>query len=267
MLRSVALAIGLTVPSLAAAQVSGLGEIVQLDILDGGLTKQGTYQGAIRLTLADGWKTYWRAPGDAGIPPQFDWRGSRNVGEVSFTWPSPTVFDQNGIRTIGYEKQMVLPVEITPKRADKPVQLKGKMSFGVCSDVCVPGQLKFNHELDSDAGRNPTIAAALAARPYSAREAGVKSATCRLSPTKDGMRIEATVRVPSTGGTEMMIIEPGDPSLWATEPETKRQGNVITSTAELISDSGNAFAIDRSEIRLTVLGGSHSVDIQGCTPG
>lgn len=267
MLKHVTLALGLSLPTLAAAQISGLDDIVQLEILDGGQTKNGTYQGAIRLTLAEGWKTYWRAPGDAGIPPQFDWRGSRNVGEVSFTWPSPQVFDQNGLRTIGYENQLVLPVEITPKRAGKPVQLKGKMSFGVCSDVCIPGQLAFDHDLDTDATRNPAIAAALAARPYSAREAGVTSATCRLSPTQDGMRIEAKVRLPATGGTELMIIEPGDPSLWASEPKTRREGNVLTSTAELISESGSAFALDRSEIRLTVLGGSHSVDIQGCTPG
>ncbi|SPJ27800.1 protein-disulfide reductase DsbD domain-containing protein [Falsiruegeria mediterranea] len=267
MLRSIALAVCLTVPSVTAAQVGGLDDIVQLEILDGGQTDHGTYIGAVKVTLADGWKTYWRAPGDAGIPPQFDWRGSRNVGEVSFTWPSPKVFDQNGLRTIGYENQLILPVEITPKRAGKPVQLKGRMSFGVCSDVCVPAQLKFDHDLDASAGRNPTIAAALAARPYSAREAGVKSATCRLSPTKDGMQIEARVRLPATGGTEMMIIEPGDPSLWASEPQTRREGNVLTSTAELISDSGTAFAIDRSAIRLTVLGGAHSVDIKGCTPG
>ncbi|WP_164659377.1 protein-disulfide reductase DsbD domain-containing protein [Tropicibacter sp. Alg240-R139] len=267
MLKFVALAACLTVPSLSSAQVGGLDDIVQLEILDGGQTERGTYIGAIKMTLADGWKTYWRAPGDAGIPPQFDWRGSRNVGEVSFTWPSPKVFDQNGLRTIGYENQLILPVEITPKRAGKPVQLKGQMLFGVCSDICVPGQLKFNHDLNATAGRNPAIAAALAAQPYSAREAGVKSATCRLSPTKDGMKIEAKVRLPSTGGSEMMIIEPGDPSLWASESQTRREGNVLTSTAELISDGGNAFAIDRSEIRLTVLGGAHSVDIQGCTPG
>ncbi len=267
MLRPVALAVGLIVPSFTAAQVDGLSEIVQLEILDGGQTERGTYIGAIKMTLADGWKTYWRAPGDAGIPPQFDWRGSRNVGEVSFTWPSPKVFDQNGLRTIGYENQLILPAEITPMHPGKPVQLKGQISFGVCSNVCVPGQLNFDHSLDASAGRNPSIAAALAARPYSAREAGVKSATCRLSPTKDGMKIEANVHLPSTGGTEMMIIEPGDPSLWASEPQTRREGNMLTSTAELISDSGNAFAIDRSEIRLTVLGGTHSVDIQGCTPG
>ncbi|MGI9370671.1 MAG: protein-disulfide reductase DsbD domain-containing protein, partial [Ruegeria sp.] len=122
--------------------------IVSLDILDGGLTPDGTYIGAIRLSLADGWKTYWRAPGDAGIPPQFDWKGSGNVADVSITWPSPHVFDQNGVRSIGYKDQLVLPVEITPKNPAKSVRLQGTMDLGVCKDVCVPRVLDFDHTLD-----------------------------------------------------------------------------------------------------------------------
>ncbi|MEM9552608.1 MAG: protein-disulfide reductase DsbD domain-containing protein, partial [Pseudomonadota bacterium] len=77
-------------------------DVVQVEVLDGGETAHGTVMTALRLTLADGWKTYWRAPGDAGIPPSFNWRGSRNVGEVAITWPTPQVFNDYGMRSIGY---------------------------------------------------------------------------------------------------------------------------------------------------------------------
>ncbi len=245
----------------------GVEGLVQLDVLDGGKSDSGTYLGAIRLNLADGWKTYWRAPGDAGIPPQFDWSGSGNVGEVSITWPAPHVFDQNGLRSIGYADQLVLPIEISPRNPTKPVHLRGEVDLGVCKDVCVPGKLTFDHTLNADAGRHPAIAAALAQRPFSAREAGVASATCHLSPTADGMQIEARIVMPPAGGEELAVIEPGNPGLWASQPETRRNGDTLIARSEVISSAGGAFALDRSDVRITVLGARHAVDIHGCTAG
>lgn len=250
------------------ATAGGLDDIVQIDVIDGGMTKRGTYQAALRLTLQDGWKTYWRAPGDSGIPPQIDWRGSRNLEDVSITWPTPEVFDQDGIRSIGYKHQLVLPVEITPKRPDQPVTLNGEIAFGMCKDVCIPGQLDFNRQLDAEAGRSPAIAAAMAQRPYSESEAGVRETVCSLSPSASGgLRIEARIKMPTAGGTEIAVIEPGDPELWVSQSETRRQGNVLIAASDLEHVSGKAYAIDRGKVRITVLGERHAVDIRGCSPG
>lgn len=245
----------------------GMGDLAQLDVLDGGLTKRGTYRAAMRLTLPEGWKTYWRAPGDAGIPPRFDWGGSRNVAGVTIIWPSPEVFDQNGFQTIGYKTQLILPIEITPVRTGKPVRLKGRMEFGMCKEVCIPGELKFDHAVNQDAARNPVIVAALAQRPYSASEAKVSGVICRLSPTADGMKIEARIVMPSAGGTEVAVIEPGNSALWSSGTQTQRSGNTLIATTELVNTGSGAFALDRSRIRITVLGKHHAVDIRGCDAG
>jgi DsbC/DsbD-like thiol-disulfide interchange protein len=263
---TLAMAIGLLSPGPANAQ-SGMENVVGIDILDGGRTAQGTYLAAVRLTLSDGWKTYWRAPGDAGIPPQFDWRGSRNLGDVSIIWPTPTVFVQNGMQSIGYHHQLVLPVEITPATPGAPVHLRGQVEIGLCKDVCIPGTLTFDHEMDLTADRNPAIAAALAQRPYSSTEAKVQSATCRLSPIEGGLRIDAQITMPSAGGAEVAVIEPGDTRIWASEAKTTRKGNVLTASSDLIHVDGQSYALDRSAVRITVLGRDHAVDILGCTPG
>ncbi|MEX0348816.1 MAG: protein-disulfide reductase DsbD domain-containing protein [Paracoccaceae bacterium] len=239
-------------------------DIAQLDVLDGGQTERGTYLGALRLTLADGWKTYWRAPGDAGIPPSFDWGPSRNLGGIEITWPSPEVQDQNGMRTIGYTEQLVLPIEISPRNANKPVRLRGSIDVGICKEVCLPATFDFDQKLDANAERNPAIAAAFAQRPYSSKEAGVTSVSCRLMPTGQGVRIKAQIAMPSAGGTEVAVFEPGDPSIWAAPSETRRQGNTLISTSEFVAERGGPMALDRSEIRITVLGSNHAVDIQGC---
>jgi DsbC/DsbD-like thiol-disulfide interchange protein len=77
--------------------------------------ENGGHMAAVELQLAPGWKTYWRSPGDAGIPPSFDWSGSENVKSVRLHWPAPEVFEANGMQTIGYHERLVLPVEITPR--------------------------------------------------------------------------------------------------------------------------------------------------------
>lgn len=268
MLKRLALSVLATVVLALPAGAGGdFAKPVRIEVLDGGMTPRGTYQAALRLTLADGWKTYWRAPGDAGIPPQFDWRRSRNVGDVTITWPAPAVFDQNGLRSIGYSDELVLPVEIAPQQAGKPVRLAGVMDLGVCKDVCLPSSLRFDHRLDAGAARNPAIVAALAQRPYTATEAGVRRSVCRLSPTADGLRIEARITMPSAGGREYAVIEPGDPRLWASETATGRDGGTLIATGDLVSPDGGGFALDRSKIRITVLGRDRAVDIQGCLPG
>lgn len=246
------------------ANAGGLPDpLAELEVLDGGLTSRGTYMAALRLTLPEGWKTYWRSPGEAGIPPGFSWRGSRNLGAVEFTWPAPEVFSSGGFHSIGYLDELVLPVEITPKDPGKPVRLKGRMEFGVCKDVCVPADASFNHKVDAEAGRNPAIAAAMASRPYSAKEAGVQSASCRMQPIADGFRIEAHIKMPSAGGREYAVIEPGTPGLYLAGSGTKRQGSTLVATAEFLTD-GAAVALDRSQMRITVLGADHAVDITGC---
>lgn len=264
---ALAFCVSLFVPVSTAQAQSQLDDLVQIDVLDGGLTARGTYMTALRLTLSEGWKTYWRAPGDAGIPPQFNWRGSRNLGDVTITWPTPHVFNQNGMQSIGYTDQLVLPVEITPANAGQTVRLRGKVEIGICKDVCIPSTLSFNHKLDQTATRHPAIVAALAQRPFSASEAGVRAATCQITPIKNGLRLTAHITMPSAGAPEVAVIEAGNPQIWASETQTHRSGGKLVASSDLVHVDQSSFALNRSDVRITVLGKKHAVDIRGCTPG
>mgnify|MGYP002700560425 CR=1 FL=1 len=250
-----------------AMAISDTEPLVEVEVLDGGPTNRGTYMGALRLTLQEGWKTYWRSPGDAGIPPRFEWRGSRNVGAVSIIWPTPEITMTSGYQTIGYHDILVLPIEITPTKPGQPVVLSGQMQLGLCKDVCVPSELSFKHQLDLQADRSPAIIAAVASRPYSAKEAGVKSATCSLSPTKYGLQVEARISMPTAGGTEVAVIESGTPMAFGGATSTERRGGVLVATTEFLPVTKDSFALDRSKLRITVLGSKHAVDIRGCTAG
>ncbi len=106
----------------------------------GKIIGKGQYVGGLRVDLAYGWKTYWRSPGDSGVPPSFDWSGSENVKKVDVKWPAPKRFVDEAGQSIGYKKHVLLPLIITPEDPARPVTLKLKMFYGVCSDICVPVQ-------------------------------------------------------------------------------------------------------------------------------
>lgn len=241
---------------------------VRGEILSGWQQADGTRIAALRLTLAPGWKTYWRAPGDSGIPPQFDWRQSSNLGGITPLWPAPQVFREGGVLTIGYKEELVLPLAIAPRQAGRPVRLSVTLDIGVCSDICIPHRMKIEGLLE-DTSRSPTpdIAAALAARPLSAREAGAGRAICSLRPNADGLEITAHMDMPSQGGGEVVVIEPGSPGVWMSEMDVSRLGRSLTAVGDMVPTGGGPMSLDRSGVTITVLGERGAVELKGCAAG
>lgn len=240
---------------------------VTFEVLPGWRTAEGTHMAGFQIRLAQGWKTYWRAPGDAGIPPRFDWSGSENLISADFLWPAPKVFYLNDMRSIGYHDGLVLPVEFTLTDPASAAAMRGTIELGVCKDICIPVSFDFEATLPVSGQRDAPIVAALVDRPLTAREAGAGPATCTVSPLDIGMRIEASLQISSTGTDEVMVIEAGVDDVWASESITRRAGGVLTASADFIHQSGGAFAVDRSAIRLTILGSDRVVEVLGCTAG
>jgi DsbC/DsbD-like thiol-disulfide interchange protein len=99
----------------------------------------GVLLGGIAFQMQPGWKTYWRTPGDSGVPPRFDFSKSDNVEAVTVLWPAPMKFDDGaGGQSLGYKSQVVLPLRIVAKAADKPVTLRAAISYAVCDKLCIP---------------------------------------------------------------------------------------------------------------------------------
>ena len=92
----------------------------------------------LEIKLDEGWKTYWRNPGDAGIPPRFDWSKSENLGDVAVVWPAPTRLDDEGGTTAVYTGDVLMPLRVTPADPSKPVRLALSIDYGICHQICVP---------------------------------------------------------------------------------------------------------------------------------
>jgi DsbC/DsbD-like thiol-disulfide interchange protein len=123
--------------------------------------------GGIAIQLQPGWHTYWRTPGDSGVPPRFDFGKSENIEAVTVLWPAPTKFaDGAGGVSLGYQKQVVLPLRIVAKNADKPVTLRADINYAVCEKLCIPVEASTELAFTSVAStEDSTLSAALDAVP------------------------------------------------------------------------------------------------------
>ncbi|MCW3780427.1 protein-disulfide reductase DsbD domain-containing protein [Defluviimonas salinarum] len=266
--RSLALALPAVLallPATVAAQDLPA-NLVAAEIRGGWRTESGTQMAALHLTLAPGWKTYWRAPGEAGFPPQFDWSGSANIADATIHWPTPELFDLNGLRFAGYRDELVLPIEFRPAVADRPMSVSGRIDLGVCETVCVPVSFDVAADLDPAGGPDPMIRSALANQPEPAATAGLSRARCSVEPIRDGLRLTSELTMPQIGPEEFAVVELADRSIWVSQAETVRAGGDLVAVADLVPSNAAPFALDRSSVHITVFGGSgRAVDLQGCT--
>lgn len=135
-------------------------------ILMAGSVSGTTADAGIELKLAPGWKTYWRYPGDSGVPPTLDWSGSQNVARVEMEWPAPKRFaDGGGGFSIGYKGSVLFPLKVELKDKDKPARLVLAFDFAVCEALCMPARADLAVTFGDPGAEGARIAAARAALP------------------------------------------------------------------------------------------------------
>lgn len=236
-----------------------------IEFLHGWRTAKGTHMAAVRILLEDGWKTYWRAPGSGGIPPQFTWKGSSNIASVKYHWPSPKMYLQNGIQTIGYKNELILPIEFLPKIKGEAIDVKTQVEFGICEEVCIPVNSRLEIMLTPLQNQNqPLIKKTLANKPRSAKSSGVKSVSCQVDPTEDGLAITANISFRNNApDVRQAVIEFAHPNIWMEQTGLKNTGKKLVAMADLVSFY-DPFFLDRSKLRVTLVGDARAIEIIGC---
>lgn len=135
--------LALTAP--AAAQEAATsswskGDYSALRLIAGPTTASGKQRVGVEIVMAPGYKTYWRSPGDFGVPPVFDWTGSVNVGGLDVRWPAPERFQDASGYSVGYVGEVVIPISVKPVDPAKPVTLVLKLDYAVCEKICIPAK-------------------------------------------------------------------------------------------------------------------------------
>jgi DsbC/DsbD-like thiol-disulfide interchange protein len=174
-----------------------------------------SYLAGIEIALDAGWKTYWRNPGDAGVPPAFDWAGSTNLASAKVLYPAPSRLKEPAAETIGYTKAVLFPVEVTPQDVKKSVELNLLLEFGICREICIPAQAKLSLAIPPKALAGEPSAAMVAARAHVPRPQTERRREdpelVRMTASLDGPapRLEVWASFPKGGkGADLFIEAP-----------------------------------------------------------
>ncbi|PJI93020.1 DsbC/DsbD-like thiol-disulfide interchange protein [Yoonia maricola] len=256
----------MALPSFAAAQ--SYSDKAAFEILPGWRTAAGDHISAIKITLAPGWITYWRAPGEAGIPPQFSFASNSGITSITPHWPVPDVFEEAGLKSIGYYDSVIFPLIVAADGVTGDIPISGHLTVGVCEEICIPVTYTFDTVLPQTGAQDAAITAALADDPLTRSEAKVGDVICKIDPISDGLRMTTQIDVAASGASEFVVVEPSDPRIWVSQADVIRDGATLRATVEMVHPSGQPFAFDRSGVRITVLANDgHAIDLQGCSAG
>ena len=166
--------------------------------------------GGIAFQLEPGWKTYWRTPGDSGVPPRFDFSKSENIEAVTVLWPAPTKFDDGaGGYSLGYHDQVVLPLRIVAKNADRPVTLRADINYAVCEKLCIPVEASAELAIASVAStEDSALFAALDTVPKPANVGDPNPLTIRDVKRDGKSTVLVDVAVPDTRAVNLFVEGP-----------------------------------------------------------
>ena len=121
---------------------------VTLRLVSAGTVKpDGTTWIGVELNMPPTTKTYWRIPGETGLPTELDFAGSQGVTADTIFWPYPERDQSERYVDYVYHGPTLLPVQLQLDAAT--AQLELSVVMGVCSDVCVPAQARFSLPLDN----------------------------------------------------------------------------------------------------------------------
>jgi DsbC/DsbD-like thiol-disulfide interchange protein len=168
-----------------------------------------TLRAGIEIRLDKGWKTYWRYPGDSGVPPRFDFKRSDNVKAVSVEWPAPHRFSDDSGQSLGYKDHVILPLSVVAQHAGRPVTLRLDLDYAVCEKLCVPAEAKA--ELTLSGARTPHEAALAAAQAQVPKRSALGEASAfavRAVTREPPQRIVVDVAAPDDAPVDLFAEGP-----------------------------------------------------------
>jgi len=223
----------------------------------------GAMRAGIEIKLRPGWKTYWRYPGDSGVPPQFDFSGSENLKSAKVLFPAPHLFSDETGQSLGYKDKVILPLVISPQQQGKPVRLRLKADYAVCEKLCVPAERRAELTLAArDSAQNSALVAAETRVPkqMTAAQAGL---TVRRVNT--GSRPAVAVDLPASAGQTVELFVEGPTPQWALPIPKSSQGAPAGRTQFHFELDGLPPGVNpqgQFDLTFTVVAGERAVEVK-----
>ena len=219
----------------------------------------GTIAVGVEIELAKDWKTYWRNPGSSGVPPNLTWSASSNVAAATTLYPAPIRLADRDGDTIGYKGTVILPIAVSAADPAKPVGLVIEIEYGVCKDICIPVQSRFELTLPPGTAATPVadgLARAFDRVPRStqARRPGdpaLRAAKVQLAGDKPSIRLEAEFPGGAEGG-DVFLEAPQGAWIPMARPQGAPTGDVAAFLVDL-SDGADLADLKGKTVRVTLV--------------
>lgn len=221
-------------------------------------------RGGIQVKLGPSWKMYWRYPGDAGIPPRFDFAGSENVKAITVLWVAPQRFSQDGINLIVYRGAVTLPLLVTPVDHRKPATLRLKLDYGICETLCILAEAKSELILSGKASSHEGALAAAETRVPKqvalgeSRTVAIRAIRREMGPRLP--RIVVDVVAPATSSVDLFVEGPTPdwalplPKLISTEASLRRFSFDVDGVPPGINSKG-------AVLKFTAVAGEDAIEV------
>lgn len=221
----------------------------------------------IEISLDPGWKTYWRYPGDTGVPPTFDFAESENVKSTTLQWPAPESFsDGAGGHSIGYVGDIILPLTVTPADAAQPATLHVKLNYAICGTLCVPAEAALEISLTGKSADDAALEEAgqrVPKRVALGRQSGNVLAILSVHREAGGAHDKVVVDVAAPAGVPVALYAEGPTPDWALplpEPDDPATGPIRRFTFNLDGLPSGATA-KGAAITLTAVSGDIAIEV------
>ncbi len=226
------------------------------------LDETPTLIAGVQLRMDPGWKTYWRNPGDSGVPPNFDWAGSKNLKHAELLYPAPHSFADASGTAIGYEDEVVFPVKLTPEREGEPIELKLGVSYGLCKNLCVPNDVSLELPLSPEIGKGDAalIESFLARVPKPGKEGllpEVSGVAAKLDADPPELLVDAVF--PPGATSTGLFIDGGDVFIPVSKPLGPLDGG-IQRFAITFATPAEASAVKGKSLAMTLVSDQGSTE-------
>lgn len=219
---------------------------------------------AIQIELKDGWKTYWRTPGDSGIPPDFDFSRSSNLKDFKILWPAPQSFHDDYGYSIGYKHSVILPVRAVAKNKILPMVVDLTMRYGVCERICVPVENKFSLVITRSSRDHQTSAALIKQATKTVPAPALGDAPLAVTGVvKDEAskpeNLIVTTRVSGTSNKTELFIE-GPKAWYFPLPKKTSEADGVIKWSISLADVPKADALSGKYVTFTLVDGKQAVE-------
>lgn len=225
-------------------------------------SEDGTIRAVLDVELLPGWKTYWRDPGEAGVPPSLEFDGSTNIKDAVIHFPAPERIKDDYSIWAGYTYPVAFPITLSQDNAGTASTLEANVFLGLCQSICIPFQTSFAVTIDAKTPANAfekrLVHKAFMALP---EQPGKGFDIVSAALEKDDPRLTLAIALPD-GAKEAELFVTGPAGWYFETPRLISQANNIATFESAIDVSEDTAPLTVNGIRVLVKASGRSMETE-----